>query len=447
MNYRLPLALLATAALFLTTTRAQSEDDDDDQEFDYFAYFSRAHKSLTFGFRATQGAKVTFGNLGIIPSATPVAAFASDATANNVTRTYLNGFVGADAPRPAEINPPTDGTVVPYVDANNVPRYYTKAKEFDGQGFPVFRPDGAQILYTNGDFLAYQAGLTRSYGVATAAQITGNSLVMSQYTTTSEGGFFEGKKSLSGGIDLQVERLFSNPAKRFRFSLAAGMSINGINSKRSGTVNSTMHILRDTYTFTGAMPSTAVYPLTTPYYTQQSYLDTNNVLINAGNAYEAQPLIIVTGTAGNGPQRSEDDTGVANVTGVWEIKGAYLVVRVGPEFAATLTPNLSLSGGAGFAAAYVGTNYTATESATILNDPTLVQNTISTGAIVSETSKVLPGYYANLDANWAINERSGLFAGISLESFGTFDQTLAGRTAKIDLGGNASLRGGLNIKF
>ena len=132
---------------------------------------------------------------------------------------------------------------------------------------------------------------------------------------------------------------------------------------------------------------------------------------------------------------------------MWEIKGSYFVVKLGPELGAAFTPNLTVNASAGFAAAYVGTNYTATESFTLTTDPTLPNQTFTTGAVTSWVSKVLPGYYANIDASWAINERSGLFAGLTYESFGDYNQDLAGRTAKIDLGGNASLRGGLNIKF
>ena len=59
----------------------------------------------------------------------------------------------------------------------------------------------------------------------------------------------------------------------------------------------------------------------------------------------------------------------------------------------------------------------------------------------------MSGYYANLDATWAVNGRTGFFAGLSYEKSGDYTQTVGGRTAKIDLGTTAGVRGGLNIKF
>lgn len=99
----------------------------------------------------------------------------------------------------------------------------------------------------------------------------------------------------------------------------------------------------------------------------------------------------------------------------------------------------------GVAGTYVGTSYTALESfeiegitGTIPSTPVLETNT---------TNKFLPGYYANLDATWTINDRTGLFAGVSYDNLGEYSQSVGGRTAKIDLSATAGVRGGLSIKF
>jgi hypothetical protein len=442
MKYRLLLALLATAILSVPLARAQDDDDDDDQEFDYFAYFARAHSNITFGFKATQGAKVKFGNLGTILPATPVGAIETDPVkANLITRTYNNGTVGADTYRPEET-----GTSSGYVSLGNG-RYQLRGGEVDGGGVPFVGPDNAQINYVKGEYVAYVPGDTRNYSFNAGSQVVGNTVTMTQYSVDSQGEGFDGKRSLSGGVEMQAERLFTDPAKRFRFSLVAGLSLNGINSKRTGTVKSTLHVLSDTYSFVpnsdgSVLPTSGVvYPYTTPDIVSKQFPDSAGVLISAPN--EQSPLLNVIPT--RAPEVDDEDG--ADVNGVWEVKGAYLVLRIGPELSASVTPNLSLSASAGVAGAYVGTNYTAIESAVITNDPTVTDATLTTGALTSEENKFLAGYYANLDASWAVNERTGFYAGISYESYGDFDQTLAGRTARIDLGGNASLRGGLNIKF
>jgi hypothetical protein len=445
MNYRLLLAILATAIAALPALRAQAEDEDDDQEFDYFAYFTRAHNNLTFGIRATQGAKVKFGNLGTILPTTTVADFSADSTANNVARTYNNGAVGADSLRTAEINPPA-GTVYSYISSvDGTHRYQTIGKEVDGNGVP-FVVNGAQITYVTGDFRAYQAGASRNYGFEKASQLVNGNLLLTQYSVLTQGQGMEGKRNISGGVELQAERLFSEPSKRFRFGLVAGVSLNGINSKQLGTVKSTLRILTDSYSLNGGtLPTGAVFPYTAPDKQPGAFNDSNGTLISIGNAVEASPPLLIP-TTNTGNRTVVDDPDGAEVSGVWQVKGSYLVLRVGPEFSASFTPNLSFNASAGFSAAIVGTNYSATEMVT-LTDPTLVNPTISTGEVTSSTSKFLPGYYANLDASWAVNERTGFYAGLSYESYGDFNETLGGRTARVDLGGSASVRGGLNIKF
>ncbi|HEY4300953.1 MAG TPA: hypothetical protein VGM73_08780 [Candidatus Didemnitutus sp.] len=446
MKHRLLLALLAAMTFALTVTRAEDDDEDDDQEFDYFSYFSRAHHNLTFGFRATQGAKVKFGNVGSIPSATPVAPFTTDQTANNVNRIYDNGVVLADGYRANEYN--SAGAVIstPSVldpatgRVTTINTYSTSASQVDANGIPVVK-DGVQLVATTGTFLSFTPGTSRLYDIE--AQPTGTGTVtFTQYSVNSEGDSMDGQRNISGGIELHAERLFSDPSKRIRFSLLAGISLNGINSKVTGTVKGKLHVINDTYVI-GTLPSPA-YPYTTPDLggtgTQTDAL--GNVITYP---IEQSPYITLP-TSSTARNETDDPTDV-DVDGIWEVKGAYVVMKIGPQIDATVTPNLSFNASAGFAAAYAGTNFSAIETTTIANDPSLPAPTITTGAVTSEVSKVLPGYYANLDANWAINERSGLFAGLEYESFTDYDQTLAGRTAKVDLSGNASLRGGLSIKF
>ncbi|HVU18927.1 MAG TPA: hypothetical protein VHD32_18625 [Candidatus Didemnitutus sp.] len=454
MKHRLLLVILAAATVAFTMARADDEDDEDDQEFDYFSYFSRAHHNLTFGFRATQGAKVKFGNVGIIPSPTPAAAFSSDATANNVTRAYDNGVVAGDTYRNSTSAQPSEYDANGNVYSKPYQYYISSAPQVDANGVPVVL-NGSQLTATTGQSLGYTPGTTRYYSIATPLQTANpGSVYFTQYSVDTEGASLNGHRNLSGGVELQAERLFTDPSKRFRFSLLAGVSLNGINSKQTGTVKSRLHILTDTYTFASpqdsngvslgvtSLPSTAAYPYTTPDTIAKTYTDAlGNV---QSYPYEQQPYLNIPTT---GASRTETDTeDGADVDGIWEIKGSYLVFKVGPEVGANVTPNLTLNASAGFAAAYVGTNYSAIESTTI-DDPTLSTPTITTGAVTSEVSKFLPGYYANLDASWSINERSGLFAGLAYESFTDYTQTNAGRSAKIDLGGNASLRGGLSIKF
>jgi hypothetical protein len=107
-----------------------------------------------------------------------------------------------------------------------------------------------------------------------------------------------------------------------------------------------------------------------------------------------------------------------------------------------VTPTIGISASVGLSGAYSGTTYSVIESFTVANivNPVLYINS-------SDKSIFLPGYYAYIDANWSLNERSGVFAGVSYESYGSYDQKVDGHTAKIDLGSTINVHGGLNIKF
>jgi hypothetical protein len=117
-------------------------------------------------------------------------------------------------------------------------------------------------------------------------------------------------------------------------------------------------------------------------------------------------------------------------------------MKIGPEIRTNFTKDFGMSASVGVAGAYAGTNYTATEQLTV--------DGIAAPIGKPETSsinKFMPGYYANIDALWQANERTGFFAGITYEQFNSYDQSVGGRTAKIDLGSTAGIRGGISIKF
>jgi len=62
-------------------------------------------------------------------------------------------------------------------------------------------------------------------------------------------------------------------------------------------------------------------------------------------------------------------------------------------------------------------------------------------------NKFLTGYYADLNLEWAANERTGLFTGFTAQKFAGYDPSVGSRTARIDLGSSVGLRGGISIRF
>ena len=422
LKYRLPLAILAAAAFVFCRVHAQ-DDDDDEEEFGSFGIYSHAPQAITLNLKMTQGARVNFGNLGnvVMP----------------VTRgSYMDGTVTVDARRL-----PSTGT----------------AAEVDGNGKPLY-PSGGTYSVTYQDstnntvtatYIAYNPTLTRSWQYLNASQadeIPGY-IAFHTYSAYAQGSSAVGSRGYTGGIELALAHNLNDPQKRISYSLTAGVTLGGINSSNIGTVNSTLHVTTDYYSLNGAAaPVPALNPASGNYYQGPSGLSPGA----DGNTTESTVTLSATPDP-NLTDKVQDIPNGAQVHGVWKIKGGYFVFKFGPQISAKVTRSLGLNAGLGFAGTYVGTSYTAEESFNVDGIPTTIPtpNLIET----NNTNKFLPGYYANLDATWTINDRAGLFAGVSYDNLGDYNQSVGSgtgggvRTSKIDLSATAGVRGGLTIKF
>jgi hypothetical protein len=148
------------------------------------------------------------------------------------------------------------------------------------------------------------------------------------------------------------------------------------------------------------------------------------------------------------PNEHKDTTtaGGVNVDGLWQVKGAYFMVKLGPSVRAQLTNRLGFNASLGVAGAYAGTTYSVSERFLVpgLTD-IYVGNT--SGVEESSTTKFMNGYFADFNLEWAASERTGLFTGVTAQKFDGYDQEVGGRTARIDLGSSVGLRGGVSIRF
>jgi hypothetical protein len=424
LKYRLPLAILATAALAVSSLRAQDDDDEDD-EFGSFGFLARSPQAISVALNLKQGANVKFGDLGVRP-----ANFVKPAAANGYTRFYDDGIVYKDGLRLVTSSNPGYGE---YDDLN-------QPISFSG---PRYKTPASATVTTPTDYLRYQEDKTREWQYNSAAQAVERNgikyIAFNQYSAYSKGESVTGSRGYTGGVELAVAHNFGNSNKRVNFSMTASLTLTGINSSKTGQVNARLQTNTDFYRFQPyegtdapalANLSSGLAPV--PLYSGPSFK-----LIDGVNTE-------TTTTLNNTAENDDDSTENQNVVvrGIWKIKGAYFTVKLGPQVTAMLTRSLGVRASAGVAGSYVGTTYSATESFTV--------PTKTTDLSTSETStanKLLPGYYANIDATWTINDRTGMFAGVSYDNLGEYSQRLSTRTSKIDLSATAGIRGGLNIKF
>lgn len=440
MNLRSVSTVALLAALFVPAF-AQSASSDEEANLSLTLPTDEWYvpkNKITFGYRVLgSGIKANFGHLGSITPRTIVGTLtvAKPGTTTNetitvTTHTYDNGSVRSDYQRADELltttpATPTDGQAISYGVYPGNGRYQTW----------VTSNSGGTITNTQmTDQLSYQQGVTRYWGYANSSQIANDRVALSTYGATSEGGTAEKKEGMSGGLEFTLSRDMGNVGKRFQWSLTAGLALNNMNAKTSGTVASTLNVHTDYFQLNGPAPTGTT--LGGPSYGDLTRADGTT----ATNGLETTTTIGDTPIAG-----ASTDTpiaGGATLLGNWKIKGAYLLMRVGPTIRTQLSERFGISAGIGLAGAYAGSRYSVIESLTV---PDLASPI--TESADSVENKFVGGFYADLNVDWVANERTGLFAGVNVQHLSSYDQQVAGRTAKIDFGSAVGLRGGMSFKF
>lgn len=415
------LALLTLPALLAAQTSSAEEERLQRLMADSAQlYVPKNH--VTVGFRMlSSGGKVNYGNLGAVAAnVDPIAP----ASAGAVTRTYSNGQVGLDTLRTNETN--ADGS------QKSTPggRYNTTVT--------ATAADGTTTTTTVGDFLSFTPGVTRNWSYSSTAQLTNNGLIgFSIYSATSNGGTAMKDSGPSGGVEFEFNRTVGNVSKRVEWGFAAGVALNGISNKTSGSVAAALRASTDYYSLNGRPAPAAPYSSASSF---TDYLGSDGVIYPLGlETTTALGAVPVAGASTSGI------VGETTVNGNWQVKGAYFLMRVGPSMRARLTERLGLTASLGLAGAYAGSTYSVVESFAVPNLPDVTVRTPETEQ--STASKFLSGYYADINLELTLNERTGLFGGFSAQKLAGYDQTLGGRTAHIDLGSSVGVRGGISIRF
>lgn len=406
----LPLVLAPLAGL------AQPREEERSRAFDILSRDSSEwyvpKNTVSFGLRVlSSGASVDFGNLGTVPS---IREFPGNA-AGNVNRLYDNGAIGADGARLNEVDANGNQTSTPGG------RYQT-----------TVTTDG--VTRVTGDFVSFTPGQSRNWNYRNASQATVPGQVsFNAYRATSDGATATDEQGPTGGVDVQLARALGRGTGRFRWSMIAGVSLSDISAKANGNVTSTLHTRTDTYALVGGGTAPTA-PYAGPSFTD--FIDNSGNTVTGG--FESTPPISQTVLSST----ETSVAGAASVQGNWQIKGAYFLLRLGPSIRAQLSSRIGLNASAGVAGAYTGSRYTAVETIQLPDvvDPVTVTDE-------STETKFLSGFYADVNLDWMLNERTGLFGGVSMQQLGDYDQSVRGRTAKIDMGSAVGFRGGINIKF
>jgi hypothetical protein len=427
------LALLAALPACLSAQEASAKEDErlnalvrDDLQW------REPRNHITVGIRMlSAGGKINFGNLGE-RLVDPVPGI----SAGVVARTYDDGAVGVDQLRANEKD--ANGNQVPLTNGRYLIYSTVTQNVVDADG----KVTGTeQVTKLTGNYLGYQEGLTRNWTAENQTQYDAHPgyVGMSTYSAISEGGGFSEEQGATGGLELEFSRDMGRIGRRVQWGFAAGVTLNGLNSKTAGTVNATLRTYTDYYKISGT--SQPNLPYSAPF-TTVLFDEAGNVL-NENGLEITVPISALPDAA---LSTQTDVAGGASVTGRWQVKGAYFMVKLGPTLRTQITERFGLIASAGFAGAYAGTRYTAFESYKVGTGASELELKVDLPD-GSTATKFMAGYYADLTLDWAANDRTGLFGGVTAQQLGDYTQRLGGRTARIDLGSTVGLRGGVSVKF
>lgn len=365
---------------------------------------------------STEGATVKFGQLGRVSTSqsAPPPGY-TDANGNmKVPRSYDDGAIGVDAVRTNEKD--AAGNQIPGVDGRYQGRFV------DANGNEVFA----------GDFLSYNDARTRNWAASNQSQVVGDTVAMHLYSSQSTGATAASDATASGGFEVAVNRRIRRFGRRVELGVSGLFALNDIDAGARETITADLIATTDFYRLYGAAPSK--FPYTGPSF--EDWTSPNGQKLTNGRetttaidqiAFDRQLITIADG---------------ATIDGAWKINGAYYVVRAGPIVRVFITDRLAFSFEAGLAAAFVGTNYEVLESMEI---PGLAAPIVTTEE--EETTEVLTGFYGAGALEYWMTDRTNAYAGAAYESLDSYQQSVNGRTAEIDVGSTITVRLGLTTRF
>jgi cell division septation protein DedD len=390
------IAAFVAVGLVCLTGFLHAQSDDDEDEMDYYPLVPTGN-SMRFGLRYVGGPKVAFHNVGGVKA----DQTAQPESAVLVTRVYDDGTVSPDARTDAVGHPANDGQ-------------------------------------------------TNTWNANLASQITADGNVAYHIYSTlpmADGQTIRARNSLAEGWELQMGHSLGKIARKVDVSLVAGFTFSTFNSKRTSGVQSQLMTVTDVFSLNGQAVPTS-FPVTMPSAGTQYVYDSNGQIVYtpAGSPKTTsgdQSLLLAVNPTRTISSTNPDGTPTTTeVQGIWQIKGAYYTFRLGPVFQLPLSERLKLSFGLGGAAVFAGSTYKSNE--------TIVVEDLSTTVFDYEEkthSVLLPAFYVDADAEFWLTERTGFYLGATYQKCQSFDQTLAGRSATIDLGSTSGITSGLTLRF
>jgi hypothetical protein len=374
------------------------EEIPDFSRLDEYIYVPKS--TLSIGSRLFfNGPKTSYSGQGAIPS--DVGALAPY-TVPNVSRTYDDGDVEPDA------------RTIP-VDVGSSASYTVPAPN-DGRTNTWSYNNATQLL-PNGDITFH---------------------TYSGMVTDSASHYIDSKPNL--GLELIIDRDMGKIGKHLKWSITAGLSIADIHSSTYSSVPTTLTTLTDTYDLFGQVPPTP--PFTSPSATSQSVLNSSGAAAGASTQEATQTILL-----GNRPLNETVVNTAMVSTNRYFIEGAYYTFRVGPTLIVPMGQHFKLTASVGPDLIYSGSEYNVLEDLVYATGEAAL-----TQLYQKENTKLLPGYYADVNLRYDMTDTAGFYVGGIYEGSGNYTQSVqsgpsSSYTTKIDFQSEEGVKGGMTIRF
>jgi len=382
--------------------------------------FRPPEDTLSVGIRFSGKARVTFQGLGTIFSNWSPGLL-SDKTITS--RSYADGQVSTDVRYRLDGNPVNDGLTNTWnmnADAGHVV------------------PDTTQGLPAGSQAIAFHA-----------------------YQTESSGASVTARSGATPSWDVEFNHRLGG--KKIIWGVVLGAGLSDISAKAAATLQTNLRVVTHYYSLYGA-PAPGITINADGTTTPSAYSAPSSTLVdlydengNLSLAPNGSPVQVGRDTTVLLSQQPYAETNVIDptpmtFTGKWEVKGAFITVRVGPYVQADLSKRITVRASAGATFTLVGARIRVQETATM---PGSVGDLSIAGETENNTTAKF-GAFGSGEVDWMLTKHTGFFLGAIYEQYsGSTDLFVHAaptpasfdRVAKLNTSAGLGFRLGLTARF
>jgi hypothetical protein len=252
------------------------------------------------------------------------------------------------------------------------------------------------------------------------------------------------------GLELLMDRDMGKLGKHFKWAITAGFSIADIHSSTYSNVPTQLTTLTDTYDLFGQVPPAP--PYSSPNSVSQTVINSSGQAVSGGSATTPTQEVDQTILLGNIPLSRTVTTVDTTSINRYFIEGAYYTLRIGPTLIMPLGSHWKLSASVGPDIIYAGSELNVLENLTFEDGETPI-----TELYQKENTKILPGYYGDIDVRYDFTETAGFYLGAIYQGGGSYSQVVpsgdgpngsgSAYSSRIDFANEEGVKAGLTVRF